>query len=173
MNDFQFITLIIAALTGLGGLAVSLYNLRLNSSNRKNFMRERVYNYQFDFFVKLNKYTADIEFSLGEINQPDTNLSDAINKFNKAVDDLDYYTASNDITIPEIVYYPLDEYVKFLIKISARISNDPSYLTKKVWDEFIYHDTNVHSLIIEHLKLEELGIDNKNLVKSRRIERYE
>jgi hypothetical protein len=170
MNTFELVTLIIAALSGLGGLIISIYNFRLSKSNRRNFMRQKVYEHQFNFFMGLNEHMAIIEDELGHINQDWINTKEAKQNLFNANSRLDMFVRKNELIIPNQVLGPLEDYTAFLQKNVTAIIVDTSNVSEEFWNELYSRYFNLQTEINENLNLDQLSRENKTLARKKRFE---
>lgn len=170
MNDTQYIILIVTAVISVLSLVLGFFNYLTSLKNRRNALRERVFEAQFDFFKKINELNAAIGEQVFEMASNNQNSQAPLRRLDKLVDEYDMFINSNEILIPELIYNHLDDFINYLNQKISRIYRGESDAMEELLKEVSSIVVNINYDLIDYLGIEKLSQENVKLAKGRRVE---
>ncbi len=169
MNTTQFVILIITAIVSVSGLVLSILNAIINKKNRRNSLREKVFQKQFDFFMKMNEFVALINHELDEFNQEASNNEESLDVIYELIEGLDLHVSKNEMIIPDELYKDIYKYVTALYDLLSEMIKDHSFLDKDNGNDVLDLDIDLQMDIINYLGLEKLSRENMELARGMRV----
>lgn len=172
MNTETWQNIIIGAtfLIGAAGLVLSILNYRVAKDAQRNSLRERVFEKQFEFFMKFNEFTGYIETVLADHNHHLTDKEDSIEKLDIKVEELDIFVSQNELIIPDTLYRAVSGRVAYYYRVIAAILNSDDVLEKELEAEVVDTGIDLQLDIIDYLGLEKLSRENMLLARKSKFQ---
>lgn len=167
----ESIVLYITAAISVLGLVLSIVQLRLEILNRRNALRENLFNRQFDCYLELmNKIVLAEREYRRLINQKINGISE-LDKLDLLIDGVDFYFTENEFLFPDQMHKITNQFIIDLHNFYKLIcsKNTLSITYKEAKDmskKFVYFQINIS----KELGIETLSQENRNLARSKRQE---
>jgi len=168
MSISQVIVLYVTCTISVIAVVVSWFSFRLNKKNRDTGIREKLYEKQFEFYIKINQFTGLLGQIIESLNQVYTDKKNVQEGYYKLLEELDLFIDQNEILLSNNMHKEICAYSSFLNQVSKRLFDDFEGFSKEDQQDYLNKMIDFLEGVREELNFEELIYENKKLFTSRR-----
>lgn len=169
MNNIAFYSLIFTALISISGLILGIQNMRISFKNRRNALREKVFEEQLIFFLEINKMNALITEQAYNLASPNFDSSSTLNELEKLIDKFNILFEGCEILVPPTLYSYFDSFINHINQVLKDYYKDESSYTKEKRTETTRLIIDINDGMKDYLGLEKLSDENRKLARGEEI----
>ncbi len=171
MTSLQNIVLILTAAISVISLGVGLLNFLLNVKNRRNSIREKVFEKQLEFFLELNGIMSEIMSQSHALWNPKIESTDEdITAFDENIDLLDDKVSKNSLIIPDELDSNFTVLINFVNEYLSDYYKGDSDFTEEKHEKITLTIIDINIDIEDYLAIDNLSNENMKISKGERIE---
>lgn len=169
MNNIAFYSLVVTALISFSGLILGIQNMRVSFKNRRNSLREKVFEEQLNFFLDINKMNALITEQAYNLASPNFDSSSTLNELEKLIDKFNILFEGSEILVPPTLYSHFDDFINYINQVLKEYDKDESSYTKEKLTKITRLIIDINDGMKDYLGLEKLSDENRKLVRVKNL----
>ena len=169
MNNIEMVILIVTAVISLLGLILGILNIIISIKNRRNSLREKVFEEQLKFFLEINKMNSHINEQVFNLVGPESNRLKAFNELDKIIDNFNTLFESSEILLPDILYIHIDDFINYMNQILIEHHKNESSYTSETLTKISRSIVDINFDMADYLGLEKLSDENRKLARGKKI----
>lgn len=171
MTDIQNIILILTAIVSVVSLSLGIMNFSINVKNRRNSIREKVFDKQLELFLEFNSLMGDIMDKSNSLWHPKIKNNDEISdELDDLVDELDEKLYRNDIIIPDELDSNFTVLLNLLNNSLSGYYQDKNSFTVETRNKINSAIIDIYFDIEDYMAIENLSKENMRISRGKRIE---
>lgn len=146
---------------------LSAFSVLISLKNRRNALREKVFEKQFDMYMEFSEKAALIDTLLTNLNTKYSNNKETTQHLFNQIQGVDHILTKSEIIIPDDLYKSFNEFMNYCNDRIIQIMEKPEEFLNNEKKEFIKRIFDFEMEIRDYIAIDKLSEENRKLAKNR------